>query len=151
MSDYEQRRRIPGLGPAIAFLFLVAPIAGVTWWLTRPKSEGPPPTPALADLDVVCLGRVDGAKPVIHLEPATAGKVAKVHDVEGKHVEARQGLLELDNQSLALRVKEAEATVKVAEIDVEAAKQEVKLDPIRRATQEAAVAAAASCVALRMG
>jgi multidrug resistance efflux pump len=146
MSDYEQRRRIPGLGPAIAFLFLLAPIAGVTWWLTRPKSEGPPPGPSLAELDVVCLGRVDGAKPVIHLEPATPGKVAKVYEVEGKHVEERQELLELDTSSLALRVKEAEAAVKVAEIDVEAAKQEVKLYPIRKATQEAAVAAAADRV-----
>ena len=46
MSDNQQSRRIPGLGAVIAVVFLVAPIAGVAWWLNRPKTELPPPTAA---------------------------------------------------------------------------------------------------------
>ena len=142
MADYPQRR-IPGLGVLIALLCLVAPIAGVAWWLNRPNGSAPPPSPALVDLDVVCLGRVDGEKPVIELEPAMPGKVVKVtENIEGKHVDANQALLELDNRSIQLRVKEAEAGIKAAEIDVEAARQELKLYPIRKTNQEAAVAAA---------
>jgi multidrug resistance efflux pump len=149
MSDaFQPRRRIPGLGVVISLLFLAAPIAGVTWWLNRPKGDAPPPGLTLADLDVVCLGRVNGEKPVIYLEPALAGKVAKVHeDAEGKHVKAGKELIELDNKSLVLRVKEADATINAAKIEVEAANLEVKLHPIRKATQEAAVAAAADRVA----
>jgi multidrug resistance efflux pump len=148
MSDaYQPRRRIPGLGIVLSLLFLAAPIALVAWWLNRTKGDDPPPDITLADLDVVCLGRVNGEKPAIYLEPALAGKVAKVHDVEGRHVGAEQALLELDAASLALRVKEADATVAAAEVEVEAAKLEVKLQPIRKATQEAALAAAADRVA----
>jgi multidrug resistance efflux pump len=148
MTDQQPRRRIPGLGAVVALVFLVAPVAGVAWWLNRPKSDAPPPTPALAELDVLCLGRVDGAKPVIHLEPAMPGKIARLYEnIEGKHVAAGEPLLELDDKALALRVKEADAAIKVAEIEVEAAKQEAKLFPIRKATQEAAVVAAADRVA----
>ena len=150
MSEQLQpARRGPGVGALVALVLLVAPVAAVAWWLNRPGSEGPPPGPALADLDVVCLGRVDGATPVIHLEPATPGKVAKVYEkIEGRRVEAGQPLIELDGGSLPLRVREADAAVKVAEIEVEAAKQEAKLYPIRKANQEAAVTVAGERVAV---
>jgi multidrug resistance efflux pump len=144
----QPRRRIPGIGPVVALLLLLAPLAGVAWWLSRPKSEGPAPLPSLSDLDVVCLGRVNGENPVIHLEPTLAGKVVKVREnLEGKHVNAGDPLVELDAKTLELRVKEANAALNAAEIEVEAAKLEAKLHPIRKATQEAAVAAAADRIA----
>ena len=137
-----QRRRIPGLGAVIAVAFLLVPLAVVAWWLNRPKGEPTAPGPALADLDVVCLGRVDGLAPVAALEPAMPGKVAELFVVEGKHVEAKEKLLRLDDESLKLRVEEAQAAVAAAELETEIARQDQKFLPARKKTQEALKAAA---------
>ena len=66
MAD-PPRRRIPGLGFILAVAFLVLPIAGVAWWLNRPKGKEVLGGPGLTDLDVVCLGRIDGLTPVASL------------------------------------------------------------------------------------
>jgi HlyD family secretion protein len=136
-------RRIPGLGVILALLFLVLPIAGVAWYFTRSKTDGPPPGPSLTEIDVVCLGRVDGQKPVVNLDPVVPGKVVALPAVEGKHFEAGQELLKLDAEAFQLRKKEAEAAVAAADIEVQAAKLDQKLHPLRKSTQEAAVTAAA--------
>jgi multidrug resistance efflux pump len=142
MSD-AQRRRIPGLGVIIAVVFLFVPLAAVGWWLNRPQGEPTAPGPGLADLDVVCLGRVDGLVPVAALEPAVAGKVSTVV-AEGAHVKAGEELLTLDTEAFQLRVEEALAAVRAADLEVKAARQEQELFPLRKKTQEAAWNAALS-------
>lgn len=148
MTDQDPpRRRIPGLGVVLGVALLVLPIVGVTWWLNRSKDDAPPGGPALPDLDVVCLGRVDGLSPVAALEPAMPGKVVAVYAAEGQHVAAGEKLLKLDDESLLLRADEARAAVAAAEVEVDAARLEQRLHPLRKSTQEAAVAAAADRVA----
>src|SRR5262245_44084426 len=97
MSD-AQRRRIPGLGAAIAVLFLLLPLAVVAWWLNRTRGEQTAPGPGLADLDVVCLGRVDGLAPVVTLEPAVPGKVVELSAVKGKPLDLGEQLLRLEGK-----------------------------------------------------
>ncbi len=143
----ESRTRIPGLGAILTLGLLSLPLLGVAWWLTRPRSDPTPPGPSLAQLDVVCLGRVDGLKPVIHLEPTLPGKLVEVYAIEGKHVDVGAKLLKLDDAALALRAEEADTAVKAAEIEVDVAKLEAKLHPLRRDTQKSAVVAAADRVA----
>jgi multidrug resistance efflux pump len=141
MPDEQPRRRVPGLGVIIAVALLILPIAGVAWWLYRPASDVPS-GPALADLDVVCLGRVDGLTPIASLEPLIPGKVAEVFVSDGQPVKAGDRLLKLNDESLKLKEEEANAAVAAAGIEVEAAEQDKTLYPLRKATQEAAVTAA---------
>jgi len=141
MSD-EPRRRIPGLGFVLAALFLVLPIAGVAWWFYRPKGSEATTGPGLTDLDVVCLGRVDGLTPVASLEPTIPGKVAEVFVSEGQAVQAGEKLMRLEDEALRLKEEEAKAAFDAADVEVSAAKLERTLYPFRKAAQEAAVAAA---------
>jgi multidrug resistance efflux pump len=147
MSDSQSRRRIPGLGAIIAILFLVVPIVVVAWWLSRPKGDPGPPPPALADLDVVCLGRIDGLNAVANLDSGSPGKIVEIYVVEGQHVDGKQKLLKLDDELLKLRVAEAQEAVKGADIEIELAKQEQLRHPIQIANQEAAISAAGDRVA----
>ncbi|MBN9122664.1 MAG: HlyD family efflux transporter periplasmic adaptor subunit [Planctomycetes bacterium] len=139
----SERRRLPGLGAIIAVLFLVAPLAAVGWWLSRPKGDTAPPPPALADLDVVCSGRVDGLVPVVSLAPAVPGKVAEVLASEGQSVPAGKPLLRLDDDALRLRVEEAKAALAAVDVEIEAATLETKLHPARVASQKLVIAGAA--------
>src|ERR1700722_5980263 len=106
MAVTDQPRRIPGLGAIIAIALLILPIVAVTWWLNRSKGDNAAQV-SLADIDVVCLGRVDGRKPVVHLEPTTPGTVFELFVTEGDTVKANQQLLKLNDESLTLRVEEA--------------------------------------------
>lgn len=138
----ESRRRIPGIGFLIAASILILSIAGVAWWLYRPKGSEAAGGPGLADLDVVCLGRVDGLTPVASLEPSIPGKVAEIYVSEGQPVKPGEKLLKLDDEALRLKEEEARAAFEAAEVDVAAAMLERTLYPFRKAAQEAAVAAA---------
>jgi multidrug resistance efflux pump len=138
----ESRRRIPGLGFLIAAAILVLSIAGVAWWLYRPKGSEAAGGPGLADLDVVCLGRVDGLTPVASLEPSIPGKVAEIYVSDGQPVKPGEKLLKLDDEALRLKEEEARAAFEAAEVDVASAALERSLYPFRKAAQEAAVAAA---------
>ncbi len=113
MSD-QSRRRIPGFGVLIVILFLVLPICGVAWWLNRPKPGAPPPGPPLSELDVVCLGRIDGENAVANLEPSVPGKVVEVYATEGQRVGAKTKLLKLDDESFRLREEEARSALAAA-------------------------------------
>ena len=148
MSD--QQRRMPGLGAVIAIAFLIVPIVAVAWWLTKNKGD-PVPGVSLADLEVVCLGRVDGRTQNANLEPSIPGKVVEIFVSEGQAVKANEKLLKLDDESLKLRVEEATQAVTAAEIEVETAQLEQKFQPRRKAIQEAAVTAAADRVAASKG
>jgi multidrug resistance efflux pump len=141
MSD-APGRRFPGLGIILAAAVLLLPIAGVAWWLNRPKGGESPGGPGLADLDVVCLGRVDGLTPIASLEPSVPGKVAEVFVAEGQTVKAGDRLLRLDDESLRLKEEEARAALGAADVEVGAARLEETLYPFRKAAQESAVAAA---------
>jgi multidrug resistance efflux pump len=141
MSDAH--RRIPGLGAVIAVAFLLVPLGAVAWWLNRPKGEPTAPGPGLADLDVVCLGRIDGLAPVAALEPAVPGKVVELFVSEGQHVDRGAKLLKLDDEAATLRLEEAQAAVAAAELEIEAAKQDQKFFPLRKKTQEGLRTAAA--------
>ena len=74
----DDGRRFPGLGFLAVVVLIAAPIAAVAWWLNRPKPDATPPGPPLTELDVVCVGRVDGLAPIASLEPALPGKVVIV-------------------------------------------------------------------------
>ncbi|MBA4187277.1 MAG: hypothetical protein C0467_04580 [Planctomycetaceae bacterium] len=141
MTD-EQRRRVPSIGAGIALLFVILSVVGVTWWQGQKQTADPRSDKTLPDLDVVCLGRVDGLERAADLDARIPGKVVQVFVVEGQHVEAKAPLLKLDDTQLKLRVDEAQAAVNAADIEIDAANLEAKQYPIRKATQEAAVTAA---------
>src|SRR5207248_2640269 len=105
------------------------------------KPEAPTDPSALAQLDVVCLGRVDGANPVIALEPAAPGKVVGVVP-EGKEVRKDDELLWLNDEAARLRVAEAQAAVDTAAAEVQAADQEAATFEDRKQLAAAAVRAA---------
>src|SRR5581483_5738861 len=138
----DDGRRFPGLGFLVAVALIAAPIAAVAWWLNRPKPDAAPPPPPLAELDVVCLGRVDGLAPAASLEPSVPGKVVKVSVNEGDAVRKDQELLRLDDTAANFRVEEAAAALDAADADLAAAQLDVKLKPERVAAQKASVAAA---------
>jgi multidrug resistance efflux pump len=135
MSD---QRRMPGFGAIVASVFLVGPIVVVAWWLNRPKGEVPPGA-NLTELDVVCLGRVDGTTPVTALEPSAPGKVVEVLVAEGQQVRAKDPLLKLDDEAAKLRVEEAEQALVAAKVEVEVAQLEVGFLPRRKVLQKLAV------------
>jgi len=135
---------LPGLGAVAAGLLLLATLGGVWWWQFRPKPEAAADPSALAQLDVVCLGRVDSLNPVIALEPTVPGKVLRVHAPEGTAVKGKQPILELDPEAANLRVAEALAAVDTAAADVRAAEQEAATFEDRKKLAAAAVRAAAA-------
>ena len=142
----SEGRRLPGFGAIIAVLFLAGPLVAVGWWLSRPKGDAAAPGPTLAELDVVCAGRVDGLAPVASLDPATPGKVAEVMASEGQALTAGKPLLRLDDESLKLRVEDAKAALAAVEVEIEVAALEAKQHGPRLASQKLAIAAAADRV-----
>jgi multidrug resistance efflux pump len=143
----SERRRLPGFGAIIAVLFLVVPLAAVGWWVSRPSGGAAAPDPALAELDVVCSGRIDGLAPVAALHPGVPGRVAEVMVSEGQAVPAGRPLLRLDDEAPNLRGEEAKAALSAADVEIEAAAQEAKQHPAKIASQKSAVEAAKDRVA----
>ncbi len=136
----EGTRRWSGVGWFLLFVMLVAPLLAVSWWLRYGR---PPSTPAeLPELTVVCLGRVDGLHPVAALDVPLPGRVAEVFVSEGQEVKRGTPLVQLEDESYRLRVREAEAARTAAELEKEAAQQERRAWPYRLAAQQTAVAAA---------
>jgi multidrug resistance efflux pump len=64
------------------------------------------------------------------------------HVAEGTHVGPGAELLRLNDEAFRLKVEEAQAAVDAAGVEVEAAKLDERLHPLRKKTVEAAVAAA---------
>ncbi|MBY0513622.1 MAG: HlyD family efflux transporter periplasmic adaptor subunit [Gemmataceae bacterium] len=136
-----EARKLPGLGAVLLGGLLLASLGGVWWWQNRPKPDATTDPAALGELDVVCLGRVDGLNPVVSLEPGVPGKVVEVIAAEGKAVAAKEPLLRLDDEAAKLRVAEAEAAVEGADVELRAAKQEAAGFDARRKTAEASAKA----------
>jgi multidrug efflux pump subunit AcrA (membrane-fusion protein) len=143
-----ERRRIPGLGVVVVGLLVLLPLGAVGWWMNRPTGDTPPIGPGLGELDVVCIGRVDGLTPVAGLEPAMPGQVQEVYVVDGQAVKAGDKLLKLNDESLKLRAEEAKEAVAAAQIELDAAELELKLYPLRMNSQKIAVDAANDRVTL---
>lgn len=143
----DEQRRLPSFGVTLVIIFIVVSIAGVTLWQNQRKADHPP-TAALPDLDVMCIGRIDGLVRTIDLDPRIPGRVAELLVTEGQHVEANKPLLRLDDSQLKLREEEALVAVKAADVELQAAKLEEKLHPVRKDAQIAAVTAAADRVAV---
>lgn len=139
-------RRLPGFGPVAMGLLLVGSLVGVWWWQFRPQPEVPPDPAALAELDVVCLGRIDSLHPVISLESQLPGQVAKIFVAEGATVAAKAELLQLNDEAARMRVAEAELAVESAALELQLAEQDAAGFAVRKESAEAAVQAAAARV-----
>ena len=140
-------RRFPSVRAVVAAACLLVPLAGVVWWLYRPKPDTGAPGPALSELEVVCLGRVDGLAQVAALEPALPGRVVKVSAKEGDIVTNGQELLRLDDAGYQLREDEARAAVVAADLERAGANLDLDQHPNKILGQNAALAAAAERVA----
>ncbi len=135
-------RRLPGAGILTVLLFIAAPIAGTAWWLYRPAPSGPPPGPGLDAVDVVCSGRVDGELPSASLDPLRPGRVVAVAVAEGAEVAAGQELLRLDDTLAKDEVDRAAPALAAANAELDAARADAKLQPVRLSSASALVAAA---------
>ncbi len=141
-------RRIPGLGVAVVGMFILLPLIGVGWWLNRPKPDLAANGPRLGELDVVCIGRVDGLTPAAGLEPAMPGQVQEVFVADGQSVRKGDQLLKLNDESLKLRAEEANEAVAAAQIELDAAELDLKLHPLRLNSQKIALEGANDRVTL---
>jgi multidrug resistance efflux pump len=101
-------KKVPKVFTILAALLLVGPIAFAAWYFNRPKVD-PTPLKTMEELDVICIGRIDSAKMVISLEPATAGRVVEILVEENAEVKADQPLVKLDDTLAMHRKKQAEA------------------------------------------
>lgn len=135
----ERRRRI---GPVVAVGCLLVPLAGVVWWLYRPKPDAAVTGPALGELDVVTLGRVDGLVAASSIESPIPGRVKKVCVEEGATVSEGQEVLLLDDSAFALKVDEARNGVTAARLEWDAADFDLKQLPNKLVGLNASLAAA---------
>lgn len=136
MSDSaDAPRRTPGIFRLLAVVLLVAPLAVVGWWLNRPA-----PTPEalvpVADLDVVCTGRVDVVGQVVGLDPSQPGRVKVVKVKEGNTVKKDDVLLQLDDAAAVFRERAAKALVDGLDADVKRAEQALERFPNQLTTRE---------------
>ena len=140
-------RRFPSVRAVVLGACLLVPLAVVVWWQYRPKAYAGKTGPALSDLDVVCLGRVDGLAPLAALDPAMPGRVSRVRVMEGDAVKEGQELLELDDSAYKLQEEQARAALKAAETEHTAAEVELKQHPKKVEAQALRVTAAGDRVA----
>ena len=135
-------RRFSGIKLVVAGACLIVPLAVVAWWQYRPKPDAARNGPALSDLGVVCLGRVDGFTPVASLDPAVPGRVVRVKVMDGDAVKEGQELIFLDDSAYVLQVEQARAALDAADTELAAADLDLKQHPTKAKAQEARVAAA---------
>jgi HlyD family secretion protein len=93
---------------------------------------------------VVCLGTVDLEHGVASLLPLQPGRVAEVLVSENEHVSQGTELLRLDDTIAHSRLAAADAAVKLAQLQLEQAREQPKLQQIRIAQQESMRKAMAS-------
>src|SRR5437660_507210 len=122
-------RRGPGLASLVGVAILLASLGGTAWWFTRPAPPAAPPGPALDELDVVCTGRVDAEGLVVALDPPTPGRVVRVDVKEGDAVIAGQPILAVDDTQYRIAVREAQAAVRAAQVELDLATTREKQFP----------------------
>lgn len=132
--------RFTGAAVWLGVFLLVGAIAVPAWLLTREKPK-PTDTIALADLDVVCNGRVDFDGTVISLEPLQAGRLVELNVREGASVKAGDPILRIDDAPYQGLVREASAGLKAVNAEIEAADVRAKQHPDQIALQEKKLAA----------
>lgn len=120
----------------VGVVLLLASIGAPAWYFTRPAPPPADPGPALADLDVVCNGRVDIDGTTISLDPAVPGRVVEVYAKETAVVKKGDPILKLDDSTYLGTVKEAKAAVKAVDVEIEAAELRVKQHPDQVALQQ---------------
>lgn len=135
-------RRFSGVRAVVLGACVLVPLGGVVWWLNRPKPDAGKNATGLSDLDVVCIGRVDGLATVASLDPAVPGRVIRVRVMEGDVVKAGQELLELHDSAFKLQEEQARAALDAADTEIAAADLELKQHPTKIQAQTARVTAA---------
>jgi multidrug resistance efflux pump len=140
-------RRSASVRAVVLGACLLVPLVAVVWWQSRPKPDAGTTGPALSDLDVVCLGKVDGLAPLAALDPAVPGRVLRVRVMEGDVVKEGQELLELDDSAFKLQEEQARAALAAADTELSAADLELKQHPTKVKAQALRVAAAGERVA----
>lgn len=122
-------------------VFLLVGAIGVPAWLLMREKPKPVDTIALADLDVVCNGRVDFDGTVISLEPLQAGRLVELTAREGARVKAGDPILRIDDAPYKSLVREAAAAIKAVNAEMEVADVRAKQHPDQVALQEKKLAA----------
>lgn len=139
--------RFTGAAVWLGIVLLVAAIGVPAYLLTRPPAPLKDDGIALADLDVVCNGRVDFDGTVISLEPMQAGRLLEILVKEGANVKAGDPILRIDDSPYRGAVREAAAAVKAVQAEIEAADVRVKQHPDTVKLQEKKLAATKADVA----
>jgi multidrug resistance efflux pump len=130
-------------------------VCGLTWrGLNYPRGiAGAEPTePARPEVAVACFGHVDVKYGVTSLYPTQPGRVAEVMVEENQAVKSGALLLRLEDAAASLRVQEAQADLKAAQIQLVEARKRPRQHQSRLAQMRAAIEAvnnrlaAAQCV-----
>jgi multidrug resistance efflux pump len=120
---------------------LAASVAGAGWVLH--SSAGYRTGSAAADETngnvrrVVCFGHVDLEGGIASLYPTQPGRVEHVHVKENQEVKAGDVLISLDKRQAQLLVKQAQADLNAAQIQLELAKKGVDQQRIKETEQQA--------------
>jgi multidrug resistance efflux pump len=139
--------RFPGLFVWLGVILLIASIGFPAWYYTRPTPQPTDTGPSLAELDVVCTGRVDIDGTTISLSPSQPGRVVALFVKETAVVKKGDPILKIDDAVYLGAVREAKAAVKAVDAEIEAATFRVKQHPDKITLQEKKVEAALAEVA----
>lgn len=118
-------RKFPGLFGWLALL-LLGGTGYLAWSLTRTGPDGTGTPPPVEDAEVVCFGRVTTKESVIGLEPTVAGQIVEVFITKEGPVKKGEKILQLDTTPYALKVRQAEAVMEGARVEMDLADDEQK-------------------------
>jgi multidrug resistance efflux pump len=108
----------------IALVAFAATVAGAGWALRASNTEtAVVNSNVAADAGLVCFGHVDVESGIVGLSPAQAGRVVSIDVRENQTVQAGDVLLRIDDRQARLRVQQAEASLKAAQVQLDQAKE----------------------------
>lgn len=119
-------------------------LLGAGWWLSREATgrAAAPEQPAPSPRGVVCVGYVDVELGLTSLYPLQPGRVVTVAIAETDHVSAGTVLLQMDDTQAKLRLREAEAGLEAARIQLAEARKLPQQQRTRLGQQQCAAEAA---------
>jgi multidrug resistance efflux pump len=119
-------------------------ILTVGWWLCRggTGSAAAPEEPSSGRRGIVCVGYVDVESGLTSLYPLQPGRVVAVPVAETEHVDAGAVLLRLDDTQAKLRLREAEAGLESARVQLAEARKLPEQHRTRLVQQQCAAEAA---------